>query len=270
MPLLDTRAVAAITCGGITVRRAEATRSAREPQRCGGMQKLTSFLFASMLAACATHGDASTTSALSGNATYRDATTDTSGQPQKAASPPAQQMTFTLEVDGHGTIPTVDPRCATDPSGAFVANYAGTAQLASDGTYTTGTLASTGAIATPSGCAIQNLTASAVTGAKLHAELAVNTQNCQTYCAASARADAEAQCAQSPDAVSCRSNAESSLAASCQTTCTTKAHAITADAELGADAFGGLDAMQLQGAELGDLQASLVFSAMTDASGGKL
>lgn len=233
------------------------------------MQNLTKILLLATLGACATHGDAST-SQVTGAVTYRDATTSDSGQPQPAATPPAQTMSITLEVDGHGTIPMVDPQCATDPVGAFTAHYAGTAQLGSDGAYTTTSLAAAGALATPSGCAIQDLTVSAVTGAKLHAELAITSQNCQTYCAASARADAETQCATSQDAVSCRANAETSLAASCQSTCTTKAHAIAADAQLGADAFGGLDASQLQAAALGDMQATLVFDSMIDASGKTL
>jgi hypothetical protein len=210
------------------------------------------------LAACTTHGVASATARLTGDATFRDATAPARDARQPAA-PPAQAMTVAVEIDGHGTIASAsaERRCVADPSGAFAARYTGTAQLSSDGTYAAVLASGPGAIATPSGCPLADVTDAAVTGAKLHAELAATPANCQNYCAAKARADAESQCATSADQPSCRATARAALGAQCESTCTTRAHAIAADAELGA-------------ADLADLQASLVFDHLTDAAGARL
>lgn len=222
------------------------------------MRNLPALLLVAMLplAACTTHGVASATARLTGDATFRDATAPARDARQPAA-PPAQAMTVAVEIDGHGTIASADRRCSADPSGAFAAHYTGTAQLTSDGTYAAVLASGPGAIATPSGCLLADVTDAAFTGAKLHAELAATPANCQTYCAAKARADAETQCATSADPTSCRATARTSLGAQCEATCTTRAHAIAADASLGA-------------ADLSDLQASLVFDHLTDAAGARL
>jgi hypothetical protein len=223
------------------------------------------------LAACTSSSTESTSSSqLTGAATYRDATTADNGQAQQPASPPPQHANVTIEVDGNGTIPQIDPHCATDPAGSFVATYASNAQLENGGAYIAAVAATSGTITTPSGCTIGNLTVGAVTGAKVIADLAINTENCQTYCDASARADAEAQCGATANAATCRAQMESSLSGSCQTTCTTHAHAIRAEADVGAAALGQLTADELKTAALGDLEASLVFSEMVDANGKKL
>jgi len=203
-----------------------------------------------------------------GQAVYRDHTTDSSGAPAQAATPPAQRVNVTVTVSGQGSIPQIDPRCATDPVGAFEAHYAADAQMSSSAGYVAAF--SQGTLTTPSGCAVSSLTVSAITDVVIRGELAIDTTNCQTYCAASARADAQAQCASSADQTTCRANAESSLAAQCQTTCTTQAHAIVAEVHLGASALGQVTADELKSAAFADLSAKLTFDHLEDVNGNKL
>jgi hypothetical protein len=84
----------------------------------------------------------------------------------------------------------------------------------------------------------------------VHAELDATTENCSTYCAASARADAEA---------SCGTSAEAQAAAQCQTTCTQSGHRIAADLTIGAGALEMIDADSLRAAAFGDLHGDLTF-----------
>ena len=233
------------------------------------MQKLASILFVLTVGACSSSSDTASTQVM-GQAVYRDAMTDHTGAPQQPAAPPPQTANVTVTVDGTGTIPQVDQRCATDPVGAFEAHYAGSASLSSGSAYVAAIASGSGQLTTPSGCAVSNLTVGAITDVVVRAELAVNTENCQTYCAASARADAEAQCGATADEATCRADAESSAAASCQTTCTTQAHAIVAEISLGASALGQMTADQLRAAAFGDLSANLTFDHLEDASGNPL
>lgn len=227
-------------------------------------------LLALALSACTSSSESTSSSQLTGSTKYRDAATADNGQPQQPASPSPQHANVTIEIQGNGTIPQVDPRCATDPAGSFVATYASNAQLNNGGAYVAAVGATSGTITTPSGCTIGNLTVGAVTGAKVIADLSITTENCQTYCDASARADAEAQCGATAGAATCRAQMESTLSGSCQTTCTTQAHSIRAEADVGASALGQLTADELKTAAIGDLEATLVFSEMVDASGKKL
>lgn len=235
------------------------------------MLKLASILFVVTVGACSSSPDTSSSSAdVTGTAVYRDATTDHAGAPQQPSAPPPQSANVSIVVKGTGTIPQVDPRCATDPVGAFEAHYAGSAQLTDGSAYAAAIASGSGTLTTPSGCAISNLTVGTVTDVVVRAELAVTTENCQTYCAASARADAEAQCGSTADQATCRTDAESSAAAQCQTTCTTQAHAIVAEISLGASALGQVSADELKAAALGDMSADLTFDHLEDASGNKL
>ena len=233
------------------------------------MQKLASILFVLTVGACTSSPDTASTQVM-GQAVYRDAHTDHSGATQQPAAPPPQTANLTVTVKGTGTIPQLDPRCATDPVGAFEAHYAGSASMSDGSAYVAAIASGSGKLTTPSGCAISNLTVGAITDVVVRAELSVNSENCQTYCAASARADAEAQCGSTADQATCRTDAESSAAAQCQTTCTTQAHSIVAQVSLGASALGKMSADQLQAAALGDLSADLTFDHLEDASGNQL
>jgi hypothetical protein len=226
----------------------------------------TSLCLICVLSACTSESE--TASSVSGDAVYRDATTDHSGATQAPSTPPPQSARVTLTVKGTGQIPQVDPQCALDPAGSFEANYLSTMNM-SDGSAYTAALAS-GSITTPSGCEIPNLTVGVVTDVVVRGELAINTQNCDTFCTANARADAEAECGASASAATCRAQAESQASAQCQTTCTTKAHAIVAELSLSAALLGDLDADALRAAALGQLHANLTFDHLEDADGKHL
>ena len=194
-----------------------------------------------------------------GQDVYRDSQTQDNGTPQTPAAPPPQSAKFSIIIKGSGTIPQVDARCATDPAGQFVATYASTAQMSNDSTYLALIASGSGTITTPSGCTISNLTVGAVTDVEVRGELAITTENCNTYCAASARADAEQQCGATPDQATCRTSAETQLAATCNTQCTTQSHSIVAHVSLGAAALGQVTASQLKAASFGNLEANLTF-----------
>ena len=230
------------------------------------MRKL---IFVVLVGACTSSSDTGSTQVM-GQAVYRDAATDPSGAPQQPATPPPQAIAIQVTVKGTGSIPQIDPRCATDPVGAFEAHYTASAQMSSSSAYAAAL--SNGTLTTPSGCAVSSLQVSAITDVVIRGQLSITTENCQTYCAASARADAEAQCGASPGAATCRANAESTLSAQCQTTCTTQAHSIAAELDLGASALGSgqLSADELKGAAFADLSAKLTFDHLEDANGNKL
>jgi hypothetical protein len=225
-------------------------------------------VLASTLFACTSDSDSNTS--VTGQAVYRDATTDHSGIQQEPSTPPPQSAKVTIVVKGTGQIPNIDPHCALDPSGAFEAHYLSTMNMADGSVYTATVASGSGAIQTPSGCAIPDLTVSLITDVVVRSELSINTQNCQTFCEANGRADAEAQCGASASAASCRAQAETQATAQCQTTCTTKAHSIVAEVSLGAALLGDLDAEALRAAALGELHANLTFDHLEDANGKDL
>ena len=215
------------------------------------------FVLISILAAC-TSNDTSTSSAkLTGSTQYRDATTNHDGAPLTPATPAAQTADVTIVVRGTATIPNVDARCATDQPGAFQATYASAATISSSAAYLS-EMAS-GELTPPSGCTIQTMTGAVATEIDVHAELDATTENCTTYCAASARADAETSCGSTAADASCRTQAESTAQAQCMTTCTQSGHRIAADLQLGAGALGSIDADALRAAALGELHGNLTF-----------
>jgi hypothetical protein len=233
----------------------------------------STFLSALLLTTACTggdDGDEQGSTEVSGQAVFRDATTTADGEDAAPAAPPAQEMNVTLVVEGQGDIPELDPECALDPAGAFEAHLLGEAEVDDDGAY----LATLGSgaveVTSPSGCEIPELSGGVVTDITLRAELAATTQNCDTYCAASARADAEAECAGEPDAVTCRGEAEAAFSAACTTTCATETHVIVAEVSVGAGALGELDLETLHAAALGQFQAELTFDHMEDESGNTL
>lgn len=215
------------------------------------------YLVIPLLAACASNDTASTSSNLTGNTQYRDATTDHSGAPQTAATPAPQTADVTITVKGTATLPTIDPQCATDAPGAFEAHYASALSISDAGAYASAM--ANGELTTPSGCAISTLSNAIATEIDIHAELDATTENCSAYCAASARADAEGSCGATADAASCRTSAEAQAAAQCQTTCTQSGHRIAADLTIGAGALGMIDADSLRAAAFGDLHGNLTF-----------
>ncbi len=226
---------------------------------------LASLLFA---VACTSSDDAG--AELSGKAVYRDAATDHAGASKAPSAPPPQSAQVSIVVKGTGQIPQLDPQCALDPTGQFEAHYLSTLDM-SDGNLYAATVASgSGAIQTPSGCAIPDLTVGVITDIVVRGDLAINTTNCDTFCSARARADAEAMCGTSASQASCRAAAETQLSAQCTQTCTTKANAIRAEVSLSASLLADLDANALRAAALGELTADLTFDHMVDTDGKRL
>jgi hypothetical protein len=230
---------------------------------------LLSTLSALTIAACTSGGGSTgeTSSELRGDATYRDATTDHAGASTDPAAP-SSDGTITIVVEGSGTLPQVDARCELDPSGRFEAHYVSDVDFDSGDAYVTSV--ASGVIMTPGGCELPTVEALLVTDVRIRAEIEATTQNCETYCAASARADAEAECGATSSAANCRESAEAAAEASCQTTCTTRADRIVAEASLSASLFAGLDFEALRGALFGDLTANFEFDHMVDGSGNAL
>lgn len=218
---------------------------------------------------CASDGGSTTESSseLRGNATFRDATTDHAGNQTDPASPSGDGA-VTIIVEGSGQLPEVDVRCQLDPAGRFEAHYVSTVDFDAGDAYATSV--AEGVIMTPGGCELQTVNALLVTGVTIRAEIDATTQNCETYCAASARADAEAECGATSSATSCRENAEASAEAACETTCTARADRIVAEVSLAASLFAGVDFEALRGAVFGDLTADLEFDHMVDGSGNEL
>jgi len=234
------------------------------------MLKTSLLAVASTLLAGACTSESDGGASLSGSAVYRDAATDHGGATQPPSTPPPQSARVTITVKGSGQIPNVDPQCALDPAGQFEATYLSTMSVTDGNVYSATVASGSGAIETPSGCAIPDLTVGLITDVVIRSELSITTQNCDTYCSASARADAEAQCGATATAVSCRADAEASAMAQCQTTCTTKAHSIVAEVSLAASLLGELDANALRAAALGELTANLTFDHLEDADGKDL
>ncbi len=195
---------------------------------------------------------------ITGDAAFRDATTTHTGSQASAAHPPSQQMEVSLTVVGTGTFPAVDPVCAADPVDVFVAFYPRIGSIDETGVYVTTLDEST--ITTPSGCPISDLAVTSVTAAVLRAELVTTIHNCETFCAASARADAEAACG--ADALTCRENTEPHAAAACDMACTLASRTIVAETPVDVGQLGHVDAGDLRDATFDDIEADLVFATL--------
>ncbi|MCB9562292.1 MAG: hypothetical protein H6709_08425 [Kofleriaceae bacterium] len=224
---------------------------------------LRSFLIASTVvsaAACADDPAGAGAGRVAGTARYHDAATEHDGSPHEAAAPAPGTATLVLEVRGTGALDGVDPSCAADAaSGQFRARYAADAALDDGGAYAAALLAADGRVETLGGCAVPSLTVAAITDVVVRAELDATTARCDAYCAAQARASAEAECGVEPAAAACRGDAEVQAAATCQTTCTPQDTVIVAEASLAAGLVGDLDADALRAAAVGDLTVALTF-----------
>ena len=224
------------------------------------------FLALAALAAC-TDDDgadtASTESAVTGNAVYRDAATDAAGNTREPAAPPPQQdVAIRVRLEGLATLLDLAPGCLLDPTGRFEARYAGTLAIGEDGACT-GTLAESSAeLVTTAGCLISDLEVGVIDRATVRAELAPTTTNCETYCEAHGRAEAELACATATSVTECRATHAATVAASCKSTCMQRTQRIVAETSLTADAFTGLDSADLRAAALGKLDIDLQFDRM--------
>jgi hypothetical protein len=218
-------------------------------------------ILSSFLAACGGGGTGEATSEITGTTTYRDAETDLDGNPSEPAAP-SGSVRVLVTVEGEGTLPEIDPECALDPAGRFEVHYTAAAQVTGDAAYAALFGEGSGQFVTPSGCEIPELTVGVITGVTIRGELTATTETCETYCAASARADAETSCGSTASAAECRAEAEATAEAACMTACTTQTDVIVAETSIGAGSFGELDADALRAAAFGDFEANLEFDHM--------
>lgn len=226
-----------------------------------------------LLAACDGDGTAEGESTATGRATYEDAQSGTDGvaqDPQPVEPQPNDDpMTVEVLVEGTGTFEVTEPECELDQAtGAFEGLYQGEAEVDEEGLYVA-TLSETEAtFQTPSGCTLPDLSIGAVTDVVVRGELSATQENCETYCAAKARSEAEATCEGDSDEASCRAEEETTYAASCETACTgSTTHVIVAETSLGASALTDLDLAGLGGTALGTVEADLTFDHVETESG---
>jgi hypothetical protein len=224
---------------------------------------IITLLSLSIFGACTSDADPPT-SQVTGAMRYDDATTNADGTPREAAAPPADQdVTITVEVRGTGVLEGLDTTCQLDgATGQFHALFDGTAAVDENGAYVAALADGSAQIETLTGCAIPTLTVSVISDVVVRGEIAATTTSCQSYCAASARGAAEAECAGSSTEAECRATAEASATASCQTECTTQRDVIVAEVSLAGSLLGDLDADALRAAAFGQLSADLTFDHM--------
>jgi hypothetical protein len=228
------------------------------------MQKHTLFVstlvIAIAVAACG--GDADDTGAQAqGIAACRDATMNADGTAREPTPPPAQDARLEVTVSGTGTLDGIDPTCLDQASGQFRAIYDGTMAVGDDGAYVASLAEIDGRLESPLGCAIDNVTAGVVTDVVVRAEIEATTANCDWYCAAHGRAEAQAECSARPDRATCWSTVEAEAGAACRAACTTDTDLIVAEISLGAGAIGTgeLDGDALRAAAFGDMQVDVTF-----------
>ncbi len=233
------------------------------------MYKLIPTLF--LLAACA-EPQADGETEATGKATYRDAETEPGGGPRTpervSPQPASDPMRVEILVDGTATFQVTEPQCQLDQaSGAFDGLYEGEATIDDDGVYLASFASADATFETPSDCTLPELSIGTLTGVVVRAELTTTQQNCDTYCAAKARSEAEAECEGDADEATCRAAAESSYEATCETACAPSTHRIVARTALGVSALADLNASALTGTGLGTLEVDLMFDRIEDEDG---
>lgn len=210
-----------------------------------------------------------------GNTTYRDAETQPDGAGRSPMSPGPQPeddpMWVEIAFEGTGDLSLSDPSCDLTDLGGFEGLYMGEATIDEDGAYVASFTEAEAEVMTPSGCEIPELSVELITDVVVRGYLSATQENCDTYCAAYARAEAEEQCAGDSDEVSCRAEAEASYTASCDTTCTgSTTYAIVAETSLGASAISDIALGELSGAALGTISADLTFDHIEDSDGNEV
>ncbi|KAB2906935.1 MAG: hypothetical protein F9K40_05645 [Kofleriaceae bacterium] len=229
------------------------------------------FLAFVSLVACTSDDGADTTvteTAITGRAVYRDATTDHAGTVRHPATPPPQEdVKLRLRLEGTATIRGLAPDCLLDPAGRFEARYAGTLAIGENGACTGSLADASTELVTGAGCVISDLEVGLIDHVVVRAELAPTTSNCETYCDAHGRAEAEQACTGATTAAECRATYAADAAAACKTGCMQRTHGIVAESTLSADAFDELDAGDLRAAALGELAFDLTFDHIEPADG---
>jgi hypothetical protein len=163
----------------------------------------------------------------------------------------------------------LQPECVLDgAAGAFEGEYAGEATIEDDGAYVAALASSTAQFFTPSGCLVPELEIAALTEVVVRASITATQPNCDAYCAAKARSEAEAECGATATSSTCRAAAGSEYQASCSIACSDGTdYRIVAETELSATAVAELSASQLSGLALGELSVDLTLDRIEDGQG---
>ena len=201
-----------------------------------------------------------------GQSTYTDQDRGQDGQTWTAERPEPQQSWMEVRAETSATFSVSDPGCELDAlGGSLLVLFEGDAQIDSNGAYVSAlTLAS---FETPSGCTVPEAELAAVTGITARMELPVTVENCQSYCDAKARAEAEQACEGDVDEASCRTDLEATYSSDCQTTCTTTAFAIGAETTLDVATTTAVGADLVATGALGSFTVDLMFEELSDDSG---
>lgn len=218
-------------------------------------------------AACSTSADQDTTA--QGVASFEDAQTDSAGDSREPARPEPQDVDIEIRVEGTGVLSGLEPQCSVDElAGAFEAQLFGEAFVDDDGAYVAGMSSADALVQTPSGCEVPDLEVSAVTDVVIRGTIAATTHNCEAYCAAKARSQAEAACGAEASAADCRAAEEASYDGSCELSCTAgPRYVIAAETRLSASAVAALSLESLTAVALGAIEADLTFDHIEDEDG---
>ena len=209
-----------------------------------------------ILLACAPSSDDNFT----GQATFRDAPTDSSGapkepQPVERDDGSDQPIHFSTSFAGTGTFGDLSDICLP-LDGTFTGTSDSEGTVDSDGNFSgeISAAASSTVLTSTLGCITSDLSIDELTSITIVSSDAAATENCTYYC----ESDARAECESDSDRAGC----ESDVSASCQEECTTQHSSLSAETTI--DSGASLDAINsgLDGELFGAFTSDLTFDTM--------
>lgn len=209
----------------------------------------------------------------SGKTAYEDSETDHDGMAQEPEAPAPQPESDPIQVEivlsGTGDLGVVPSSCSLDQgAGQFTSLLSGTGEIDENGLYIAGFLSSEATFFSPSGCELPEVSVATLTSVEVVARLSNTQENCNSYCSAKARSQAEAECGSYPNDASCRVSAEADYTASCETTCNgASTRVIVARSSLSISAVATLNATALGVDGLGNIEVDLTFDHIEEANG---
>ena len=210
-----------------------------------------------------------------GQTTFRDAGTKPDGTAREPATPEEDDgppLWVEVVLEAAAEVDLTDPRCSLDGLGSSLeVLYSGEATLSEDGAYVASFASADAEIIGAPECTLPDLSISAVTGVSVQGWYETTTQRCESYCEASARAEAEEACEGDADEVSCRAEAEAEHQASCSTSCEDSGTwAIYAETALDASQVADVSTSMIAGEGLGAVSADLRLELLVDADGDEV
>ena len=213
--------------------------------------------------------DAGYTTGFRGKIGFEDARHDLDGERVRPASPVAGDADVTVEVYGDASWDGLLPDCGFLLGGEVSGLYEGEGRVSEDGAYIAAFNENEASFVADAGCLIEDLTLDAVSGAYIRAELEATYPQCEAFCAAAARSEAEGMCGASPDAAECRLAEEASIEASCMVSCTEEASYIVGEAEVSGGAMATIN-RGLSGEGWGVARTHIRVDHMEDAEGDEV